>query len=129
MARALLVVGILASIVFGWHLYAASDVRRHAEDLRAKHGAGSGRDPVRLNPVTDIVTVPIGPPTAKSNDANPFDALGKALGSIVGGALGKALEPSFERELNLRARELFDVYAMLIPYRVEIPAPETGEPT
>jgi hypothetical protein len=129
MARALLVVGLLASIVFGWHLYAASDVRRQAENMRSRHGASSGRDPVRLNPVTDIVTFPIGPPAAKSNGDDPFDALGKALGSIVGGAIGKALEPSFERELNLRARGFFDVYAMLMPYRVQIPAPETGEPT
>ena len=117
MARALLVVGLLASIVFGWHLYAASDVRRQAENMRSRHGASSGRDPVRLNPVTDIVTFPIGPPAAKSNGDDPFDALGKAL------------EPSFERELNLRARGFFDVYAMLMPYRVQIPAPETGEPT
>lgn len=129
MARALLVVGILASILFGWHLYAASEVRRQAEEMRSRYGTGSGQEPVRLNPVTDIVTVPIGPPTAKSSGDNPFEALGKALGTIVGGAIGKALEPSFERDLNLRARELFDVYAMLIPYRVQIPAVASSEPT
>ena len=127
MARALLVIGIIASVLFGWHLYAASDVRRHAEEMRGKRGVGTGQDPVALNPVTDIVTIPIGPPSAKTSGDNPFEAFGKALGSIVGGAIGKALEPTFERDLNLRARELFDVYAMLIPYRVEIPAPATGE--
>ncbi len=129
MARALLVVGILASIVFGWHLYAASDVRRHAEDLRGKYGAASKDNPVAVNPLTDVVTIPIGPPPTASRSDNPLEAFGKALGAVVGGALGKALEPTFERDLNLRARELYDVYAMLVPYRVKVPEPPTGEST
>jgi len=129
MARALLVVGILASILFGWHLYAASDVRRYAEEMRGKYGAASRDSPVAVNPLTNVVTIPIvpGPPPGKSD--NPFEAFGKALGAVVGGALGKALEPTFERELNLRARELYDVYAMMVPYRVKVPEPPKGEST
>jgi len=129
MARALLFVGLLACIVFGWHLYAASDVRRHAEDLRSKNGVGKDEAPVEVNPITDTVTVPLVPDLSKGKSDNPLEALGKALGSIVGGALGKALEPTFERELNLRARELYDLYAMVLPYRVRIPVPEQGEST
>ena len=129
MARALLVSGLVASIIFGWHLYAASDVRRHAEELRTKNGMSMAEPAVEVNPITDIVTIPIVPDLPKGDGSNPFEAFGKALGSLVGGAIGKALEPTFERELNLRARELYDVYAMLLPYRVHIPAPETGERT
>src|SRR5205085_12360279 len=36
MARALLVLGVLACLVFGWHLYGVADVRRQAEEIRAK---------------------------------------------------------------------------------------------
>ena len=128
MARTLLVIGLLASVVFGWHLYAASDVRRHAEDLRSRHGAASEENPVQVNPLTNVVTIPIVPGVkGKTNGDNPFEAFGKALGQIVGGAIGKALEPTFERELNLRARELYDVYAMMIPYRVLVPDAPKGE--
>jgi hypothetical protein len=126
MARTLLVIGLLASVVFGWHLYGASDVRRYAEDLRTKHGAANGQDPVEVNPVTDVVTVPIGGMPPKSDGDNPLDALGKALGSMIGGALVKALEPSIERDLNLRAREQYDLYAIVLPYRVRVVPAEKG---
>ena len=129
MARALLIIGLIASVIFGWHLYAASDVRRHAEELRSKNGASKDAPPVEVNPITDIVTMPIIPEIKSGDGENPFEAFGKALGSIVGGALGKALEPAFERELNLRARELYDIYAMVIPYRVIIPPPAEGKET
>ena len=81
-------------------------------------------DAITVNPVTDVVTVPIAAGREKAKSDNPFEALGSALGSMLGGALAKALEPSFERELNLRAREGYDVYAILLPYRVRI---VTGE--
>ena len=129
MARALLVIGILASIIFGWHLYAASDVRRHAEELRGRYGASSAENAVTVNPLSDVVTIPIGPPLSPGKSDNPLEAFGKALGAVVGGALGKALEPTFERELNLRARELYDLYAIILPYRVKVPEPPTGEST
>ena len=81
-----------------------------------------------VNPLTDVVTIPIMPPVPGKGD-NPLEAFGKALGAAVGGALGKALEPTFERDLNLRARELYDVYAMILPYRVRVPEPPSGEST
>lgn len=39
---------------------------------------------------------------------------------MLGGAIAEALEPSFEREFSLRAREGYDLYAMLLPYRVRV---------
>ncbi|MGH7897105.1 MAG: hypothetical protein ACREQQ_04085 [Candidatus Binatia bacterium] len=120
MGRVLLVVGLLASAVFGWHLYGAADARRHAEELRSKHSIGSADQPVTVNPVTNVVVVPISPMADDAKSDNPFEALGHALGSVIGGALVKAVEPSIERELNLRAREQYDVYAMILPYRVSV---------
>lgn len=112
MARALLVLGLIASVVFGWHLYGASDVRRRAEELRARHSADTQDEPVTVNLVTNVVNVPILSASSQSDSDNPFEALGKAL------------EPSFERDLNLLARERYDVYAMLLPYQVRVITPE-----
>src|SRR5712692_8892338 len=108
MGRAALLIGLALSVVFGWHLYGAADARRQAEDLRAKHSIGKTDRPVTVNPVTNVVVVPIDAHPEKANSDNPIEAFGDALGSMIGGALAKAIEPSFERELNLRAREHYD---------------------
>ncbi|HSD10216.1 MAG TPA: hypothetical protein VLF14_04480 [Candidatus Binatia bacterium] len=120
MGRTLVILGIAACVIFGWHVNGVADARRHAEELRRKYSIGPYDDAITVNPVTDVVTVPVGSWREKPKSDNPFEALGSALGSMLGGALGKALEPSFERELNLRAREDYDVYAMLLPYRVRL---------
>src|ERR1051326_2423935 len=104
MARALVVIGVVASVIFGWHLYGVADARRHAEELRTKHSIKQD-EAVSVNPLTDVVTVPIHAGAGKPKTDTPFEALGSALGDMLGGALAKALEPTFERELNLRARE------------------------
>jgi hypothetical protein len=127
MGRTLLAVGTVACLVFGWHLYGVADARRHAEDLRSRHSVGHRGDAITVNPVTDVVTVPVATAPEKAKSDNPFEALGSALGSVLGGALAKALEPSFERDLNLRAREGYDVYAILLPYRVRIVTAEEGK--
>jgi hypothetical protein len=119
-ARALFTIGLIACVIVGWHLYAASDTRRQAEELRAKHSVGEGDQPVVVNVITDVVTVPIVAAAPKTGANNPLAALGNTLGSMLGGALAKALEPSFERDLNLQARENYDLYAILLPYRVRI---------
>jgi len=123
-ARALAVVVVLVCIVFGWHLYGVAGARREAESLRSKHVGTRTDEPIVVNPVTDVVTIPLGAAGDEASADNPFDALGAALGNILGGALAKALEPTIERELNLRARESYDLYAILLPYRVRIVTPE-----
>jgi hypothetical protein len=125
--RALFTIGLVACVIVGWHLYAASDTRRLAEDLRAKHSVGEGEQPVIVNVITDVVTVPIVPPAPRAGANNPLEELRKTLGSVLGGALAQALEPSFEHELNLQARENYDLYAILLPYRVRIVSTATEE--
>lgn len=127
MARVLLGSGVLVCLIVGWHLYGASDARRQAEELRSRRSAATNQEPIVVNVITDVVTVPLGPtPPAKQGGANPFEALGNALGSMLGGALAKVIEPAMERDLNLRARENYDLYAILLPYRVRVITPETG---
>lgn len=120
MGRTVLIIGLTASVVFGWHLYGAAEARRQAEELRHKHSIGKTDRPVTVNPVTNVVVVPIGADPEKAKGDNPFEALGNALGSMIGGAFAKAIEPTFERELNLRGREEYDVYAIMLPYRVQV---------
>jgi hypothetical protein len=120
MGRTLVILGTAVSIVFGWHLNGVADVRRHAEELRRKYSAGGYDTAIAVNPVTGVVTVPFRPQRWPRQPDKPSEALGSALGSLLGGAFAKALEPLFERELNLLAREDYDVYAMLLPYRVRL---------
>lgn len=120
MARAVGALTILAVVIFGWHLYGVAATRGQAEELRGKHAAGKGAQPVSVNPLTNVVTVPMLGAAYKDAGGNPLEALGAAIGSMLGGALAKALEPSIERELNLQARESYDLYAMLLPYRVRV---------
>lgn len=120
MARALVVVGLVICVVFGWHLYGVADARRTAEDLRTRYSVDKQGGAVTVNPVSDVVSVPVQASPDKPSSDNPVEALGSALGSMLGGALAKALEPSLERELNLRARENYDLYALVLPYRVRV---------
>lgn len=127
MRRTLVAIVLVVAVILGWHLYGAADARRQVEEMRSKRGVSEHAAPVYVNPITNVVRVPIGPAKGKGDSDNPFEALGNALGSMFGGALAKALEPSIERELNLRARERYDVYAMILPYQVRVIAPDDGD--
>ena len=117
--------------VFGWHLYAMSVVRHDVVTKIGRDTAQSGRVEVSIHPLTNVVSLEIPGPKEISEAAkdNPFAALGEALGNALGGAVAKAMEPAIEREMNTRARELFDVYAMMLAYRVKIVVGEKGERT
>ncbi len=127
MARISLVLATVVAVVFGWHLYGVADARRQVEEMRSHRGASAGGDPVEVNPLTNVVTLPVGIERHDKDgkDDGPFEALGNAIGSVLGGAIAQAVAPTIEREINLRAREHYDVYAMLLPYRVRVLAPGT----
>ena len=116
--------------IFGWHLYASRVVRR---EIQTRFGKDSQQSiEVSVQPLTNVVTVKMGGPrqAAGENRQDPFSALGAAIGSALGGAVVKAMEPAIERDLNTRARELFDLYAMLLAYRVKVELADTsGERT
>lgn len=125
MARISVVLAIVVAVLFGWHLYGVADARRQVEEMRSHRGVGAGAEPVTVNPITNVVSLPVGIDRSDKNgkDEGPFEALGNAIGSVLGGAIAQALEPAIEREINLRAREHYDVYAMMLPYRVRVLAP------
>lgn len=118
-----LVRGIAVALVaiLGWHLYASRVVRREVEARLGRDSAQKAEVEVSIQPLTNVVTVKMaGPRQAAEGAQDPFSALGAAIGSALGGAVVKAMEPAIERDLNTRARELFDLYAMLLAYRVKV---------
>ena len=102
-------------------------------EIEARLGKDSRQSvEVSVQPLTNVVTVKMAGPrqAADENRQDPFSALGAAIGSALGGAVVKAMEPAIERDLNTRARELFDLYAMLLAYRVKVELADTsGERT
>ena len=121
-AIVIVVVAILA-VTFGWHLLAARDIDATTQEFVTKRFKGMESPEVSVDPVTNVVTVTY---RVKANAETPqglFSALGEALSSALGTAVASMLEPTLERELNLRAREDLDLYAMVLPYRVRIAEP------
>ena len=115
----LFALALIFASFFGWHLQAVGAIRKHAYEVNSAGEADRQNLTVSVNPLTNVVLVTrtIGQSPDKGNI---FEQLGAAVGSALGGAVGKAMEPAVERELNLRAREQFDLYAMILPYKVRI---------
>ena len=106
---------IVVAAVFGWHVYLSQSISDRVNSQQAGEASGMEMS-VSVNPFTNMVSVTMTQPSASESD-NPFAALGHALGSALGQAV---LQPVIERELNTQAREYFDVYSMLLPYRVRV---------
>lgn len=126
-AVAIVLVGVAAA-VFGWHLHGSRSIGEAAGVFIQTKLPGVKEPVVSVDPVTNVVSVTLDR-TPKPRQDDPLSALGQALSSALGTAIASAFEPALERELNLRAREQFDLYAMLLGYRVRIveSAEEVGE--
>jgi hypothetical protein len=108
----LLLVGLLA----GWHLRLVSAVNDRVKSLQDTSRHVGGQLDISVNALTNLVSITIVTSSGEKED----DGLA-AFGSVLGQAVIQTLGPSVvERELNTRAREQYDFYAMLIPYRVRI---------
>jgi hypothetical protein len=108
----LLLVGLLA----GWHLRLVSAVNERVRSLQDAGNRLGGQLEISVNAPTNLVSVTVFTGAGATED----DAL-EGLGSALRQAVVQTLGPSIiERELNTRAREQYDFYAMLIPYRVRI---------
>ena len=67
----------------------------------------------QINPLTDVVTLKL-PGAAAYGITDPQEAAGFNGGRDLVGV------PNAEHKLNLYARDHLDVYAMVVPYRVNI---------
>jgi hypothetical protein len=108
------------AVIFGlpltWHFYQSAGLSSRVRSLRSAGTDRHEEGAIHVNPLTNLVTMTIAVPPQLDDD-NPFAALGSALGE----AMIQAIGPGFiDRELNTRAREQYDVYSFLVPYRVRI---------
>lgn len=122
---AVLAIGIIAAF-FVWHAFLTLDVKEQARKLGGSRAPKNVDLEVSVNFFTNVVSIEVGSPLSKRDD-NPLGALGSVIESALGQAFSGVLEPSIERDLNLRARERFDVYAMILPYRVRVETPERDQ--
>ena len=90
-------------VVFGWHCIQLVDLSSRV----ANQSDAAMEVAVRVNWFTNHVDVSFHLP----DEADGFAMLGAALGASLA-------EPLVEEALAEFARERFDVYAMLVPYRV-----------
>ncbi len=108
-------VGIIGLLV-AWHFYLSVGLSSRVRSLQSASSEADQQLSISVNPLTNLVSMTITMPPDLGED-NPFAALGAALGEAMVQAIGPGL---IERELNTRAREQYDLYAVLIPYRVRV---------
>jgi hypothetical protein len=114
--RVLLGLGLAIGLVLAWHLYLSVGLSNRVRSLQLASSEPHAEVSIAVNPLTNLVSMTITMPPDLDGD-NPFAALGSALGEAMIQAIGPGI---IERELNTRTREQYDLYAMLVPYRVRI---------
>jgi len=114
--RILLGGAVLIGLFLAWHLYLSLGLSNRVRSLQASGSYSLGELSISVNPLTNLVSLTIAMPPELDED-NPFAALGAALGQAMVQAMGPGM---IERELNTRAREHYDLYALLVPYRARV---------
>jgi hypothetical protein len=107
---------VIIGLVIAWHFYLSISLNNLVRSLQTGSSNSERELSISVNPLTNLVSVTITMPS-ELNDENPFAALGTTLGK----AMIQAVGPGFiEREMNTKARERYDLYAMFVPYRARI---------
>jgi hypothetical protein len=127
--RILIILGFVILIVFGYHYYLSENAIKKANESINKRTESNAEVELSVNPVTDRVKVTLFPATMENVKDNPLAVLAYGLGRMFGETLGKAIAPFVEEELNKRAHEHYDIYAMLIPYRLHFSVEEPDAKT
>jgi hypothetical protein len=114
--RGLLGFVVIIGLVVAWHLYLSIGINNFARSVQSTSSDSEQELSISVNPLTNLVSMKLTMPPDLDKD-NPFAAFGLALGN----AMIQAIGPGFiEREMNTKAREQYDLYAVLVPYRVRI---------
>jgi hypothetical protein len=127
--RILLVIAAVIVLLFTWHLYLTGEARRVAHGSSAKATEGGAEATLSMNPVTNVVEITVAFPPPELDEKNPWAAVGSQFGAALAGSLVKIIEPLVEHELNTKAREKLDLYAMLVPYRLRVTLKEPDQET
>lgn len=110
-----LVVTVLLAAAFGWHLVFAQGVKRELQKESAKSKVEDVETTLQINVFTNLITVTVEQPAPASN--SPLEILGRQVTS----GLVQALAPGvLESKVNSRAREYYDLYAMVVPFKVQM---------
>lgn len=112
--RALLGFALIITLSLGWHLYLTAGAASRIHSLRSGRAESGHTGEISLNPLTNLISITMPPDV---DDGNSHTALGSLLGQALIHGIGPVV---IERELNTVAREQYDIYAVLIPYRVRI---------
>ena len=110
----------MLGLLLAWHFFLLVSINNRVRALRLNEIELPMEFSVSANPLTDFVSITIAMPPeldTELNGGNPF----AAFGSILAETMIQAVGPGYiERGLNTVAREKYDLYAMLVPYRVRI---------
>jgi hypothetical protein len=99
---------------FIWHAFVTARLNRRAEMVLTDMEQQGVSLSLKINPVTNVVNVYV---RFEQADDDPWSGLGTTMAEGIMTALGPQM---IERQLAIGARENFDFYAMVIPYRVRI---------
>ncbi len=119
---ALIIFAVLLSAIIGWHLYLTTTLSQQVDSLRSEPTQGQAEMSLSVNPWINLVSITVTMPPEEDQD-NPYAGFVTALGDALVEVIGPGL---IEREINISARESFDVYAILVPYKVRIVVAEAG---
>ena len=105
---------VLALAAFFYHLYAANKLTTAIERKASKLTTEQMDLSAKMNPFTNVLTIRLS-----------FDFANDDMWNSIGVTLTDGFIQAFgpkkaEQELARKAREKYDVYAMIIPYRVRI---------
>ena len=126
--RRFIIIGIiLIVLIFSWHLYLTNDARRIAREASTKSTGTEAEISLSINPITNVINMTLTMPPSEIDKDNPWAEVGKQLGTVLVTGLIKTIEPMAERELNTKAREHLDIYALMVPYRLRITLKEPDE--
>ncbi len=105
---------VLALAAFFYHLYAANKITTAIERKADKLTTEQMDLSAKMNPFTNLLTIELS-----------FDFASDDMWNSIGVTLADGFTQAFvphkvEQELARKAREKYDVYAMIIPYRVRI---------
>lgn len=108
--------GVLA-LLFVWHIIFTFSLSNKINSYELEDAQNSVDEvEISINRITNLVKIKV-PLPPQIDDGNSFGDLGVAMAEMFVQNIGPGM---IERELNVAARERFNLYAILIPFSVKI---------
>lgn len=112
---------ILIASIFAWHLYHYYRLSTAFHYMGIVQQTESYGFDVDINPISNFVSLNMFLEPMEYDENDPYSALGTILGEAIGKAYVENLGPQIlERRFRMYSHQNYDLYSMLIPYKVEI---------